>query len=69
MTIYLSIYHTVTPRFPKYVETGSRRESATYIREENTPRIHAKPKVTRASYKNLLNKIDITAISHISIHT
>ena len=35
----------VTPRFPKYVETGSRRESGTYIREENTPRIHAKPKV------------------------
>ena len=36
----------VTPRFPKYVETESRRESATYIREENTQRIHAKPKLT-----------------------
>ena len=34
----------VTPRFPKYAEMGSRRESATYIHEENTPRIYAKPK-------------------------
>ena len=31
--------------FPKYVKMESRRESATYIREENTSRIHAKPKV------------------------
>jgi len=31
----------VTPRFSKYAETESRRESATYIREENTLRIHA----------------------------
>jgi len=37
---------SVTPRFPKYDETESRRESATYIRKENTPRIHAKPKLT-----------------------
>ena len=36
----------VTPRFPKYAETESRRESATYIREEITPHIYAKPKVT-----------------------
>jgi len=36
----------VTPRFPKYVEAESRRESATYTREENTTRIYAKPKVT-----------------------
>ena len=42
----------VTPCFPKYVETESRRESATYIREKNTPRIHAKPKVTWTSYKS-----------------
>ena len=41
----------VTPRFPKYVETESRREPATYIHEENTPRIHAKLKVARTSYK------------------
>jgi len=40
------VIHAVTPRFPKYGKTESRRESATYIREENTPRIHAKPKVT-----------------------
>ena len=37
---------SVTPRFPEYVEMESRRESAMYIREENTPRIHAKPKLT-----------------------
>jgi len=36
----------VTPRFPKYVETESRRESAMYIHKENTPRIYVKPKVT-----------------------
>ena len=36
----------VTPRFPKYAEIESRRESTTYIREENTTRIHAKPKIT-----------------------
>jgi len=36
----------VTPRFLKYAKTESRRESATYIREEITPRKHAKPKVT-----------------------
>ena len=35
-----------TPRLLKYVKKESQRESATYIREENTPRIHAKPKVT-----------------------
>ena len=40
----------------KYVETESRRKSATYIREENTSRIHAKLKVTRASYKIDYNK-------------
>jgi len=28
----------VTPRFPKYVETESRRKPATYICEENTSR-------------------------------
>jgi len=39
-------------RFPKYMETELRRESATYIREKNTPRIHAKPKVTGTSYKS-----------------
>ena len=44
----------VTPRFPKYVGTESRRRSATYIREENTLRIHAKPKVTWTSYKSKL---------------
>jgi len=37
---------------PKIRETESRRESATYIREENTSRIHAKPKVTWTSYKS-----------------
>ena len=36
----------VKPRFPKYAGAESRRESATHIREENTSRIHAKPKVT-----------------------
>jgi len=36
----------VTPRFPKYIGTESRRESATYICEENTSRIQAKPKIT-----------------------
>ena len=46
------IRHVVTPRFPEYAETESRRESATYIREKNTPRIHAKPKLTWTSYKS-----------------
>jgi len=36
----------VTPRFLKNVKTEPRRESATYIREENTPHIDAKSKVT-----------------------
>ena len=36
----------VTPRFPKYVEVELRRRSATYIREENSSHIYAKPKVT-----------------------
>jgi len=36
----------VTPYISKYAETESRRESATYILEENTPHIHAKFKVT-----------------------
>jgi len=40
----------VIPRFPWYMKTESRWESATYIREENTPRMHAKPKKTLASY-------------------
>ena len=35
---------------PKYMKMESRGESATYIRKENTSRIHAKPKVTRTSY-------------------
>ena len=42
----LPIFVFVTPRFLKYVKKESQRESATYIREENTPRVHAKPKVT-----------------------
>ena len=33
----------VTPRFPKYAEAETRRESATHIHKENTSRIHAKP--------------------------
>ena len=36
----------VTLRFSKYTEAKSQRESATYIRKENTPRMHAKTKVT-----------------------
>jgi len=36
----------VTPRFPKYMKTESRREPATHIRKENTSRIRAKPKLT-----------------------
>jgi len=32
------------------------RESATYIREENTPRIHTKPKLTLTSYKVYYDK-------------
>jgi len=36
----------VTPRFSKYVETELQRGSATYIREQNTPCIYTKPKVT-----------------------
>jgi len=40
-----------------------------YIREKNTPRINAKPRVIRASYKNLLNMINITAVLHIDVHT
>ena len=40
----------VTLRFPKYVETESRRESTTYIREEKSSHIHAKSKVTWTSY-------------------
>jgi len=36
---------TIMPCFPKYVETESRLELATYIHEENIPCIHAKPKV------------------------
>ena len=36
----------ITPRFPKYVKTESRQESATYVHEENTSHIHAKLKVT-----------------------
>jgi len=39
------------PRFPKYMESESRRESATYMREENTSHTYAKPKATRTSYK------------------
>jgi len=35
----------VTPRFPKYARAETRRKSAMYIREKNTPRIHAMPKV------------------------
>ena len=42
--------HGVTLRFPKYVKTETRRESATYVRKENTSRIYAKPKVTWTSY-------------------
>jgi len=38
--------HLVTPRFPKYAGAETRHESATYIREEITPHIYAKPKVT-----------------------
>jgi len=41
-------------RFPKYVGADMRRESAMYIREENSSRIHAKPKETGASYINQL---------------
>jgi len=37
------------------METESRRESATYIHEENIPRIHAKPKVTRAIKSTIIN--------------
>jgi len=50
----LLLFDSVTPRFPKYAETESRRESATYIREENTLHIYAKPKVTWTSYKSEL---------------
>ena len=42
--ICLLISISITSRFPKYVKIESRRESATHIREENTSRIHAKPK-------------------------
>jgi len=34
------------PAFQKFARVETRRESATYIREENTLRVHAKPKVT-----------------------
>jgi len=50
------------------MKTESQLESAMYIREENIPRIHAKPKVTDQAIKNLLSKIDITVILHINIH-
>ena len=36
----------VTSRFPKYVETESRRRSAMHVRQKNTSRIRTKPKVT-----------------------
>jgi len=42
----ISSMEFVTPRFPKYVIMESWRESAKYIREKNTPRIHAKSRVT-----------------------
>jgi len=59
---------SVTPRFPKYVETESRRESATYEREKNTQRTYSKPKVTWTSYIiTIVNHY--TAMSHINIHT
>ena len=47
---WFNTYPTVTSRFSKYMKIESRGESATYIREKNIPRIHAKPKVTWTSY-------------------
>jgi len=44
----------ITTRFPNYVEMESRRESETYVCEKNTPRIHAKPKAARTSYKSTM---------------
>jgi len=34
---------TVTPRFPKYAEAETRRESVTHTRKKTTSRIRAKP--------------------------
>ena len=48
--------HIVTPRISKYAETESRRRSATYVHEKNTPRTYAKPKVTWISYKIYYDK-------------
>ena len=42
----ITLLPAVMPRFSKYVKIESRRESMMYIREENIPRIHAKPKIT-----------------------
>jgi len=36
----------IMSRFLKYVRAEMRQESATYICEENTPHINAKPNVT-----------------------
>jgi len=40
--------------FPKYTGAETWRESAMYISEKNTPRIHSNPKVTWTSYINQL---------------
>ena len=57
--VYFHVYaqtYTVMPRFSKYVKTESWRESVTYIREKNTPRIYAQPKVTWTS--NIITMIN-----------
>ena len=41
----------VTPRFPKYIVAGTRRESATHIRKENIPCIRVKPHYMKINTK------------------
>jgi len=71
MHLSLSLYDkswTVTPRIPKYKETESRQASTTYIREENTPRIHAKLKVTWANYKIIMKNQHYYNMAYKSLH-